>query len=114
MKESLFNWLEALGLEITPAISTGIVVLVIVVTSLVIHFILHRVVLKLLDSQAQSSQRWWQLALTKYHLFKRIALTAQGVILFVQARIWLGPESPAWPIIEIVTHLWILLYALLS
>lgn len=114
MKESLFNWLESSGLEITPVVSTGIIVLLIVVTSLVIHFILHRIVLQLIDNQAQASQRWWQIALTKYHLFRRIALTTQGIILFIQARIWLGPESQAWPVIEVVTHLWILLYALLS
>lgn len=114
MKEPLFTWLETIGLEMTPLISTSIILLVIVFTSAVIHFILHRVVLKLLDNQAQTSQRWWQLALTKHRLFTRLALTLQGIILFTQARIWLEPDSGALPIIEVVTHLWILFYALLS
>lgn len=114
MKEPLFTWLETTGLEMTPLISTSIIFLVIALTSLVIHFILHRVVLRLLDNQAQNSQLWWQLALTKHRLFKRLALTLQGIILFVQARIWLEPDSRALPIIEVVTHLWILVYAVLS
>lgn len=114
MKEPLFNWLESLGVPLTPVLSTGIILLVIVLISLVIHFVLHHLVLKVLAQQAHSSKRWWQDALYKHHLFKRIALTLQGIILFAQARIWLEPSSSALPIIEVVTHLWILFYGLLS
>lgn len=114
MKEPLFTWLDSLGLQLTPFLSTGIILLVIVLTSLVIHLVLHRIVLKVLAHQVQQSKLWWQEALYKHRLFKRLALTLQGVILFTQARIWLESTSTALPIIEVVTHLWILLYGLLS
>lgn len=114
IKEHLFNWLESLGLQLTPWISTSIILLVIALTSLVIHITLHWVVLKMLTRQARQSQIWWQDALFKHRLFKRLALTLQGVILYTQARIWLEPQSAALPIIEIITQLWILLYSLLA
>lgn len=114
MKEPLFNWLESLGIVITPQISTAIIVTVIVLTSVIVHLVLHHVVIRFLDRQAQHSQRWWQEALIKHRLFKHLALTLQGVILFMQARIWMEPDSVALPFVEIITHLWILLYALLS
>lgn len=114
MKEPFFEWLESLGFQMTPMISTAAVLIVIVLISLIIHLILHRIILKLLEGQAQQSQHWWQLALSKHRLFQRLALTLQGVILYTQARVWLEPDSRALPVIEIVTHLWILLYALLS
>src|SRR5690606_15059282 len=87
---------------------------VIILTSLIIHLILHGVLLKLLRRHASNSDSWWQVALTKHRLFKRLALTFQGIILYSQARLWLEPESTSLAIIEVLTHVWILLYALLA
>src|SRR5690606_31955619 len=114
MKEPFFAWLESFGLVLTPTLSTFIIFSVIILTSLIIHWILHRVILRLLDRQAAISDSWWQIALSKHHLFRRLALTLQGVILFAQARIWLEPDSRSLPIIEVITHLWILLFGLLT
>lgn len=114
MKEPLFNWLETMGLPLTPIVSTSIILLVIALTSLLIHIVLHWGVLRMLTYQAQQSKLWWDEALFKHGLFKRLALTLQGVILYTQARIWLDSESSTLPVIEVVTELWILLYALLS
>ncbi len=114
MKEPLFNWLEIMGLPLTPIVSTSIILLVIALTSLLVHIILHWGVLRMLTYQAQHAQLQWQEALFKSGLFKRAALTLQGVILYTQARIWLDSDTAALPIIETVTELWILLFALLT
>lgn len=114
IKEYLFNWLESTGLPLTPMISTSIILLVIALTSLLIHISLHWGVLRAISHKAQHSKPWWDEALFKHGLFKRLALTLQGVILYTQAKIWLDSESAALPLIEVVTELWILLYALLS
>lgn len=114
IKEHLFNWLESIGLQLTPMMTTGIILLVIILTALVVHVILHLGVLRTLKRLAQHSQLWWQEALFKSSLFKRAALTLQGVILYTQARIWLDSDSAALPIIETATELWILLFTLLT
>lgn len=114
MKEPFFAWLESLGLELTPTLSTVIIFAVIILTSLIVHLILHRVILQLIEKQAAASDSWWHIALNKHHLFRRLALTLQGIILFAQARIWLEPGSQSLPFIEVITHLWILLFGLLT
>jgi miniconductance mechanosensitive channel len=111
IKEHLFLWLDSSGLQLTPMMATGIILLVIILTALVVHVILHLGVLRTLKRHAQLQ---WQDALFKTGLFKHAALTLQGVILYTQARIWLDSDSAALPVIETVTELWILLFALLT
>src|SRR5690606_7323700 len=41
-------------------------------------------------------------------------LTLQGFILYTQARIWLESGSDSLAVIEVMTHLWVLLFATLS
>lgn len=114
MKEPLFNWLESLGLTITPAIGTAIILAIILFTALVIHLVLHRGVLPIIERQTGRNEHWLHTALFKNKLFSRLVLTLQGVVLFVQARLWLEPASGTLEFIEVITHLWILLFILLS
>lgn len=114
MKNELVNWLESLELQHAELVYFFIVIGIIAVTSLVIHFILHRVVIRLISHRASQSQRLWQRALFQNKLFSRLALTLQGFIIYTQARIWLNSDSDTLAVIEVVTHLWVLLYALLS
>lgn len=114
MKEDLVNWLQALGMADSERAYFLTAIGLIALTSIVIHFVLHRVVLKFLGKDARNSEQVWRRALFRRKLFTRIALTLQGVIIYTQARIWLDPESVALPAIEVVTHLWVLIYALLS
>ena len=104
MKNLLFNTLQSWGLEITPLLGTALILGLIALISLFIHLLLHQVVLRVLE----------RAVLQKHHLFSRLALTIQGVILAGQTRIWLEPESLARPVLETCTSLWILIFALLS
>jgi miniconductance mechanosensitive channel len=114
MKEPLFNWLESLGLTITPAIGTSIILAIILFTALAIHMALHHGLLPVIDRQTGRNGHWLHTALFKNKLFSRLVLTFQGVVLFVQARLWLDAGSGALEIIEVFTHLWILVFVLLS
>lgn len=114
MKDTLFDWLESIGLDITPLIATGIIVSVILLTALIIHLLLHQGILRFMESHAKQSQRWWQTAFFRHKLFTRLALTLQAIILLTQARIWLDSGTPALPAIETVLYLFILLFSLLS
>jgi miniconductance mechanosensitive channel len=114
MKDTLIDWLETLDLQNTELAYFLIIIGIIALTSLVIHFILHRVVIRLISNRASQSQRLWQRALFQNKLFSRLALTLQGFIVYTQARIWLDADTDTLAVIEVVTHLWVLLYALLS
>lgn len=114
MREELFTWLESFGLTITPLIGSVIILVVILLTALVIHLLLHQGILRFMESHAKQSQRWWQAAFFRHKLFTRLALTLQAIILLTQARIWLESGAPALPAIETVLYLFILLFSLLS
>lgn len=114
MKQELVAWLETLELQNAEMVYFAIIIAVIALTSLIIHFILHHVVLKLIGRRAATSQRLWQRALFQNKLFSRLALTLQGFIIFTQARIWLDSDSETLVVIGVITHLWVLLYTLLS
>lgn len=114
MKEPLFNWLQSFGLTITPALGTAIILAIIVFTALVIHLVLHKGLLPVIERQTGKHGHWLHTALFRNKLFSRLVLTFQGIVLFAQARLWLEPDSGALAIIEVFTHLWILLFVLLS
>ncbi len=114
MKDKLIGWLETLELQNTELAYFLIIIGIIALTSLLIHFILHRVVIRVISHRASQSQRLWQRALYQNKLFSRLALTLQGFIVYTQARIWLDSDTDTLAVIEVVTHLWVLLYALLS
>lgn len=114
MKDPLFAWLESLGLTITPAIGTAIILSIIVVTALVIHLTLHKLLLPIIEHHTRKFGPGLHNALFTNKLFSRLVLTLQGIVLFVQARLWLAADSGALAILEVFTHLWILLFVLLS
>ena len=113
MKQMLTGWIDRLGLansEITYYLTVlGLIVLV----SLVIHLILHRIVLRFLGRHRRQ-ESVWRNALFGHNLFTRLALTLQGVVVFAIAKAFLEPDSLVLALIETLTHLWIILFALLA
>jgi miniconductance mechanosensitive channel len=114
MKDYLQHWLQKLGFESSELAYVIAVIIVIAVTTLLIHWVLHRVVLRFLRISAKESGQVWTQALYRRRLFTRLVLTLQGIIVFAQARLWLDSDAGSLAFIEIITHLWILLFGLLS
>lgn len=106
--------LAYLGLADNEYIYVAAVFLVIILTSLIIHWLLHKVGIGLLRANTKTSEQLWKRSLYKNKLFTRLALTLQGVIIFMQARLWLESDNSALPVIAVITNLWVLLYGLLS
>ncbi|MDT8450467.1 MAG: mechanosensitive ion channel family protein [Wenzhouxiangellaceae bacterium] len=114
MKERLNQWLETLGLAGSDVVYVLAVVGLIVVVSLALHLVLHRVVLRFVERSRKAGQRLWQRAFVGHKLFGRVALALQGVVVYVMAAAFLDAEALSLQIIEAVTHLWIILFALLA
>ncbi|MDT8322432.1 MAG: mechanosensitive ion channel family protein, partial [Xanthomonadales bacterium] len=114
MKKELLKWLESFGLGDSEYVYFLLVIGLIVVVSLVIHLVLHRVVLRFLKRGRQAGRTIWQRAFAGHKLFSRVALALQGVVVFVMASAFLDADSPALQFIETLTHLWIILFALLG
>lgn len=114
MQQQITHWLEQFGLEFGGVMSLLMVLGLIVLISVVIHLVLHRVVLAALQRRGQQSQRVWQQAISQYKLFQRVALLLQGVIISIQATLWLQSGSQTQAVIVTAAQVWILAFTLLS
>lgn len=100
--------------QYSDLVYTATALLLIVLISGVIHFVLHRVVITWVGGQAKGERRIWRKAFFEHKLFSRCALMLQGIIIYIQAGLWLEASSDLLPIIQTVAHIWILLYGMLS
>ncbi|NIY47478.1 mechanosensitive ion channel family protein [Cedecea colo] len=113
MKE-LASFLNGFGIVITQTTSLIIILSIIFIFSLIVHFILHSIVLRTFEKRAKSSQHLWLQIITENKLFQRLALTLQGIIVNIQAVLWLQKGTDISTILIIGAQLWIMLYSLLS
>lgn len=100
--------------QYSELIYTGTALLLIVLISGLIHFVLHKVVITWVGARAGGDRRIWRKAFFERKLFSRCALMLQGIIIYVQAGLWLESDATLLPIIQALAHIWILLYGLLS
>ncbi|QGU86775.1 mechanosensitive ion channel family protein [Erwinia sorbitola] len=106
--------LKQYGIEPDPTTSMIMIFGIIFLTGLIIHFILHRIVLKLFERRAQGSNRLWLQIITGNKLFSRLAFMLQGMIVNLQAVLWLQKGSEAALILTTCAQLWVMLYALMA
>ena len=113
MKDALNALLTSWGLDEGSLLYTLAVVGLIAVVTALVHLLVHRVLLRALTRVTESS-RHDRIRVFDARLAARLALAAQGVAVYVMGRAFLDPESWALPLLETVTHLWILLFTILA
>lgn len=112
--QELIAQVEELGIEINHTTSLVIIFGIIFLTAIIVHFILHKVVLRAFEKRAQASSHLWLQIITQNKLFHRLAFTLQGIIVNVQAVLWLQKGSEAAELLTTCAKLWVMVYALLS
>ncbi|KAI3491816.1 hypothetical protein L1887_43918 [Cichorium endivia] len=112
--QELIAQVEELGIEINQTTSLVIIFGIIFLTAIIVHFILHKGVLRAFEKRAQASSHLWLQIITQNKLFHRLAFTLQGIIVNVQAVLWLQKGSEAAEILTTCAKLWVMVYALLS
>ncbi len=114
MKQQLKQWLSGQA-WLDPALAYSlVVVLLIVCTAVLIHLVVHQGVLRLLQHRAATSASLWRQAISEHQLLSRLALTAQGFILHLQAHLWLDAKGDTLQWLTAATQLWMLLFGVLS
>lgn len=112
--QELISQVEELGIEIDHTTSLVMIFGIIFITAIIVHVILHWVVLRAFEKRANASSRLWLQIITQNKLFHRLAFTLQGIIVNIQAALWLQKGSEAAEILVTCAQLWIMMYALLS
>lgn len=113
MKERLNELLGELGVENTELVYTLSVIGLIAVVSLLVHLVLHRGLLRFLARFSPSRPRG-AATLFDRRLAARLALAAQGVIVYVMARAFLASDDWILELVETLTNLWIVLFGVLA
>lgn len=114
MHNTIKSWLANYDIEMTELVSVLSAVVLIFVISVVIHIILHRVVIRSLERISSKSHYTWTAALFGSKLFSRLALALQGIIVYIQAKLWLSADSLTQPALQMMAHLWVIMFILLS
>ncbi|MFV0576695.1 MAG: mechanosensitive ion channel family protein [Vibrio sp.] len=114
MLASFNDWLSRYNIEFSRLIELGEALGLIFLIAVVIHFVLHRGVLVWLKHQADKSKVTWRHTLFSSNLFNRIALVIQGVVIGIQANLWLSNDSVTRDVILTSVGLWIIFFAMLS
>ncbi|KAA3638355.1 MAG: miniconductance mechanosensitive channel [Proteobacteria bacterium] len=114
MKEYIKHWLTEFGFQLSQLQMTLVMVAVIIVISLLIHWLFHKVMVKVVDKMTRQSRHLWRAILFEKKLFSRLALTVQGIIIFIQINLWLNPETTLFIWLQTLTLLWITLFLLLT
>ena len=86
----------------------------IVLTAMVLHLVLHRILLVRLVGLLGKTKQMWLPPQLQQRLFYRLAFVFQGAVLLGQAEIWLPKASESLALIELLAQLWILLFLLLA
>ena len=73
--QELIAQVEELGIEINHTTSLVIIFGIIFLTAIIVHFILHKVVLRAFEKRAQASSHLWLQIITQNKLFHRLAFT---------------------------------------
>jgi miniconductance mechanosensitive channel len=108
------QWLALVGLQDNELAYVLLSLALILATALLVHFVLHRVVLRAMKRHGDGTTHLWQEALVRQKLFKRLSLTFQGALLFTQARIWFDADGLIQPVLLVFALEWMLVYGLLS
>ncbi len=114
MQKQFSDWLKNHGVEFSDMTGLASVLGLIVLISVAVHLILHRVVLRFVENRARQSKKLWKRSLFENKLFNRFALMIQGLIIYIQAELWLTPDSAVLNWVQTLSVLWIQLYALLT
>ncbi|EKT55566.1 mechanosensitive ion channel family protein [Providencia sneebia] len=114
MQQQLRDWVRQFNQEYADIASLLAVLGLIIVVALILHFILHKIILPRLEKSGQQKGGGWQHQLTQFNLFNRIAFIIQGIVVNIQAMLWLHTDSTAQQILTVVSQAWCLLFGLLT
>lgn len=113
MREQLLLWLIAHDYPHNNLVVNIIMLIMIVLTTLLLHAIIHHGLFRYLSHKLKASKAIFLNVLAEQKLFSNMAFAIQGILLAIQLRIWL-PESVLRDGLLNLTYIWCLIYVLLS
>ena len=113
MKKHLISLLRDLGIEPTFLAISISILLIIAITSIVMHLILHKVILKSINKIDKKKRNFITSSLLEENLFQRLALLFQGLIVNWQTTIWIE-KGYIYETLTVISLVWIYVFGLLA
>ncbi|KPD02507.1 mechanosensitive ion channel family protein [Moellerella wisconsensis] len=113
MQQQLLDWIKQFNHDYADITSLLIVLSLIIIVALILHFILHKIILPQLEKNGKKKNQGWQFQLTQHKLFNRIAFLIQGIVVNIQAILWLHAGSTTQQVLTVGAQAWSLLFGLL-
>ncbi|PLW70566.1 mechanosensitive ion channel family protein [Pseudohalioglobus lutimaris] len=113
-KVFLLSWLDKYWPGDTQLEFNTLVVIWLAVFAGLLHFFLHGFVLRAGKRLAEKAGQKWQQSPDALKLFRRTSFVFQGIVLQIQAGLWLDDSQTLLLFIKTATDQWILLFTLLS
>ncbi|RKS85211.1 miniconductance mechanosensitive channel [Orbus hercynius] len=115
MQNYLFDIFKRNEFSYPDLVALGLIICLIVVITIITHLILHKVILKSIECHyAQKGRDKWMNLFIKHQFFNRIILTLQGLVVYIQAKVWLNNDELIQTILLVVSQIWILIFITLS
>ncbi|MGR2769943.1 mechanosensitive ion channel family protein [Photobacterium ganghwense] len=114
MLQSIEDWFSQYNIQMSQLTQLAEALGLIVLIAVIIHLVLHRGVVSWLKRRADKSQAIWHHALFSGNLFSRIALLIQGIVIGIQANLWLSQDSAVREVLLTLVNLWVVMYTLLT
>ncbi len=113
MKKYLIEFLKDIGIEPTFFAMSISILIIIALTFIIIHFVLHKIILKSIKKIDSKKRNLITSSLLEENLFQRLALVFQGLVVYWQANIWIEKGS-IYETLLIISSVWISIFGLLA
>lgn len=112
MQQQLLTWIRQFNEEYAQITSLLLVLLIIFSVAIILHFILHKWILPKIAGIFSRYDEKWQLSFEINKLFSRFAFLIQGIVVNIQALLWLG-SGKIQEILTTAAQAWCLIFGLL-
>ncbi|RBQ28983.1 mechanosensitive ion channel family protein [Aliarcobacter vitoriensis] len=113
MKKYLIEFLHSIGIEPSFLAMSISILLIIILTAVTIHIVLHKVILKSIKKIDEKKKNLITSALLEENLFERLALVFQGLVVYWQTNIWIE-KGYIYETLLTISLVWIVIFGLLA
>ncbi|WP_418180920.1 mechanosensitive ion channel family protein [Aliarcobacter lanthieri] len=113
MKKNLIQFLRDIGIEPTFLTMSISILLIITITAIIIHIVLHKIILKSIEKIDKKNRNFLTSSLLESNLFQRLALVFQGLVVYWQTTIWIE-EGYIYETLLTISLIWISIFGLLA
>lgn len=114
MREYLAKLLLDFKIEPTAAVMSLSIIMIIILTALIIHFILHFVILRYIKIIDRKKSNVVTKSFLEFNLFSRVSFILQGIIINKQANIWMDKNSVSFEFVQIFSLIFTAFFVMLA